>query len=71
MENIGKKSLTYTPDDFAIELEAQLPHLDLDVDYVHFFDAEGAHEQPKGVIVRLHNGQEFLLQVTRWGGPRA
>ena len=57
--------MLYTNDDIAKELAAQLGRTDLGVTraekYIH---GEG------GTIFRLDNGQEFLVTVTRWSGPR-
>lgn len=57
--------MTYSENDIARELAAQIDKTDLGV--------TGTHDTsfPNQAVVRLDNGQEFLLSVTRWGGPRA
>jgi len=54
----------FTPTEFRRELESQLRDTDLGV-------TDTTHTSfPDEVVVRLDNGQEFLVTVSRWGGPR-
>jgi hypothetical protein len=59
--------MLYDEHDLAVELAAQIGKTDLGVTEAHEHDIDVDH----AVHVRLDNGQEFLLTVTRWGGPRA
>lgn len=69
--------MLYSTKDIAKELAAQLPDTDLGVtsarlDNVATSAARALNGRlDAGVVVRLDNGQEFLLAVTRWNGPRA
>jgi hypothetical protein len=64
--------MLFTEHDLAVELAAQLQDTDLGVTEAGHIEHDGpVLTKDEGVIVRLDNGQEFLLTVTRWGGPRA
>jgi hypothetical protein len=63
--------LYFTDHELATELAAQLYKTDLGVTDAREYEAAmGFPEAKHHTIVRLDNGQEFLLTVTRWGGPR-
>lgn len=63
--------MLFTDHDIAQELAAQLGKTDLGVTEAEEYHAPlGFKEVHHHVIARLDNGQEFLLTVSRWGGPR-
>lgn len=59
-------ALLYTAFDIAKELAAQLPDTDLGVTNTYTTDIDTT----KNTVIRLDNGQEFLLTVTPWAGPQ-
>ncbi|MDE2101483.1 MAG: hypothetical protein KGL39_29830 [Patescibacteria group bacterium] len=62
----------YSDHELATELAAQLNKTDLGVTSAVEYEAEmGFPNARHHTIVSLDNGQDFLLTVTRWGGPRA
>ncbi len=62
----------YSEHELAVELAAQLDRTDLGISEATEYEGTfGIAEAKHNVIARLDNGQEFLLSVTRFGGPRA
>jgi hypothetical protein len=62
----------FTEHDLATELAAQIGKTDLGVTEAREAEVTfGIAEARHNVLMRLDNGQEFLLTVTRFGGPRA
>lgn len=62
----------FSDHELATELATQLYKTDLGVTNAFEYEAAmGLPEAHHHTVVRLDNGQEFLLTITRWGGPRA
>ena len=62
--------MLFTEHEIATELAAQLDKTDLGITEAGEYEGTfGIAESKHNVILRLDNGQSFLLSVTRWGGP--